>query len=157
MYKIQNKPQVEQTSDPSMYPQRSFKDKSCRSCGKTFSPKAPSHHYCSQECADDGLTTAYLKRTYGITSTDYKTMLEAQDHKCGVCGSEGFTMKKEHKVKLVVDHDHETGEVRGLLCHNCNRALGLFHDDPEALMKAIKWVTKKHSTVFADTTDDVFG
>ena len=144
MYKMHNKSQEEQTATPDKYPQKTFKDKSCKNCCTLFSPKAPSHLYCSQECADEGITTAYLKRTYGITYKDYNELLKAQNHKCGICGGEGFTMKEEHKVKLVVDHDHLTRKVRGLLCHNCNRALGLLHDDVESLNKAIDWVSETH-------------
>jgi len=139
-----NKKQKDQTASPDKYPQGYFKEKPCKKCGTMFSPKAPSHLYCSQECADDSIVTAYLKKNYGITIDDYRDMLDKQDHKCGICGGEGFTMKEEHKVKLVVDHDHQTGNVRGLLCHNCNRALGLFHDDPKALNKAIDWVSETH-------------
>ena len=45
-----------------------------------------------------------------------------------------------HTGCLVVDHDHKTGKVRGLLCHNCNRALGLLHDDQELMQKASEYV-----------------
>ena len=132
--------QKDQTATPDKYPQGFFKDKPCRRCGTVFSPNAPSHLYCSQECADDAIVTSYLKKKYDIAIEDYKRMLEEQDHKCGICGGEGFTMAEHHRVKLVVDHDHTTGRVRGLLCHNCNRALGLLHDDVDALNKAIEWI-----------------
>jgi len=63
---------------------------------------------------------------------------------CWICEGEGFTMHKnvEGSAKLVVDHDHKTNEVRGLLCHNCNRALGLLQDDVGNLQKAIEYLTK---------------
>ena len=100
-------------------------------CGTLFSPCAPSHLYCSQQCADKSYTERYLKRTYGMSHEDYMRLLEKQGHKCAICGGEGFVMDTQrHKVKLVVDHDHNTGAIRGLLCHNCNRALGLLHDKP---------------------------
>ncbi len=49
-------------------------------------------------------------------------------------------MADHHEAKLMVDHDHTTGEVRGLLCHNCNRAIGLLREDPERLRRAIEYL-----------------
>lgn len=132
--------QEKMTAKPSKYPQKYFKEKECRECGTKFKPQAPSHHYCSSECGKKGKTSAYLKRNYGIDLDTYYGLLRVQDNKCGICKGEGFTMAKHHELKLVVDHDHETGKVRGLLCHNCNRALGLLKDDKKALLRAIVWV-----------------
>lgn len=52
-------------------------------------------------------------------------------------------MSSNHKMKLVVDHCHATGHVRGLLCHNCNRALGLLKDSEQALQRALKYLQAK--------------
>ena len=128
------------TAAPDKYPQGFFKDKPCRTCGETFSPIAPSHLHCSDDCALSAQTTAYLKRTYGITYDDYHSMLNAQNRYCKICGGEGFVMTGHHKLKLVVDHCHATGAVRGLLCHNCNRALGLLKDDVQTLNNAIAYL-----------------
>lgn len=140
-YAVRNKPQAEYTASPEKYPQGRFKDKPCRRCGVTFAPKAPSHFYCGADCAVDGVTSAYLRRNYGISVDEYRAMLEHQKGRCALCDGEGFLMNPAtHKVRLVVDHCHATGKVRGLLCHNCNRALGLFHDDTTALRKAIDYL-----------------
>lgn len=144
MYSLRNRPQSEQTADPSKYPNLYFKDKQCKKCSKVFSPKAPSHLYCSDECANISLQDAYLKRNYGITLDIYLKMCKEQNDKCYLCNGEGFVMDKtKHKLKLVVDHDHKTGKVRKLLCHNCNRALGLFKDNPDVLNKAAIYVEEK--------------
>lgn len=140
MYAMENLSKDKQTADPKKYPQGYFKPKACKMCNNEFTPKAPSEHYCSDGCKDRGLTNAYLKRTYDITIGDYEQMLEDQKHLCKLCGNEGFTMGKHHKVKLVVDHCHVVGHVRGLLCHNCNRALGLLKDDTSVLEKAIHYL-----------------
>lgn len=141
MYAMKNKSSDEFTAAPEKYPQKHFKPKPCRLCGTTFEPQAPSHLYCSDRCAERALSSAYLKRTYGITLDDYEAMLEEQNHRCKICGSEGFVMDKDrHKIKLVVDHCHETGAVRGLLCHNCNRALGLLKDSTDTLKSAIAYL-----------------
>ena len=68
---------------------------------------------------------SYLKRTYGLTPDAYDSMLIGQGGVCAGCGS----LPPEGK-NLFVDHNHTTGEVRGLLCNNCNRAVGNMHDDP---------------------------
>lgn len=67
------------------------------------------------------------RRMYGITIDDYERMLRAQNGQCAICGSSnpGGGYKN-----FAVDHNHTTGEVRGLLCTRCNRGLGLFKDDP---------------------------
>lgn len=136
-----NKTKAEQTADPSKYPQGYFKDKPCRCCKKPFKPQAPSELYCSDLCKDKGIMNAYLKRTYGISFRTYRLMLEDQKGLCKICGSEGFIMNKDrHKMKLVIDHCHTTGKVRGLLCHNCNRALGLFQDSTDNLKRAIDYL-----------------
>lgn len=120
------------------YPNPYFKEKICKTCGGVFTPKAPSQLYCSKDCRGK---TAYYERNYGITERDYRVMLEEQNHKCYLCGSEGFLIgKNNHSEKLAVDHCHATGKVRKLLCHNCNRALGLMKDNPVLLRLAADYV-----------------
>ncbi len=105
-----------------------------------FQPETPANLTCSTECASRLFQSHSLKRRYGITLETYEQMLEDQDHLCKVCGSEGFPLAEHHKAKLVVDHCHETGKIRGLLCHNCNRALGLFRDSTLTLTRAIEYL-----------------
>ena len=156
MYAIKNKPQSAMTASPDKYPQRSFKNKACRNCGTMFSPVAPSHLYCCQECADVGLNSAYLRRNYGMDVNRYKEMLKEQNGVCKVCHKEGFVMAEHHKMKLVVDHCHETGTIRGLLCHNCNRALGLFQDSVENLSNAVNYL-KGATTIPQGSTSQAIG
>jgi hypothetical protein len=68
-----------------------------------------------------------LKREYGITQADFDRLAESQAHKCAICGRE---------KKLAVDHCHETGRIRGLLCTSCNALLGWLGDQPEAVARA---------------------
>lgn len=62
-------------------------------------------------------------------------LVERQNNKCGICGEEFTNYSNVH-----IDHDHETGLVRGLLCKQHNRGLGFFKDDWELLEKASKWI-----------------
>lgn len=142
MYLSRNKPRSEQTATPKKYPQGYFRVKGCRECAADFAPSAPSALYCSDLCAGRGLQSRYLERNYGISLNDYLQRLNAQRRRCRLCGGEGFTMAEHHQLKLVVDHCHSTGRVRGLLCHNCNRALGLLRDDPATLRRAISYLSK---------------
>jgi len=75
-----------------------------------------------------------LKIKYGITLDEFNEMLKVQDGGCAICGS-APTPKDTH-----VDHDHETGVVRGILCRSCNLGLGNFGDDTEIMSKAIKYL-----------------
>lgn len=68
-------------------------------------------------------------------------MKTSQNQKCQLCGSEGFLIgNNNHSEKLAVDHCHKTGKVRSMLCHNCNRALGLLMDDPHLMRRAAEYV-----------------
>jgi hypothetical protein len=82
-----------------------------------------------------------LKRHFGLTPAEYDAMLLAQGGMCAICGAAPFEGAKRHPV----DHDHETGTVRGILCGRCNRALGLFQDDREILTRAIAYLTRSSS------------
>ena len=79
-----------------------------------------------------------LKRLYGITLNEYNEMLEEQDHKCATCST---TDPGGKHGKFMVDHDHKTGKVRGLLCKNCNIALGLVNDDTDLIQKMINYLS----------------
>jgi hypothetical protein len=76
-------------------------------------------------------------RKYGITVDEFNTLFEHQGGKCAVCGYSDMTQKKMFPH---VDHDHETGKVRGLLCSNCNMAIGKMKDSPELLLKAAEYI-----------------
>ncbi len=81
----------------------------------------------------------YMKK-YGITLADYNELLEAQGGKCAICG---ITREEcNDKRALPVDHDHETGQVRGILCHSCNRAIGLLKDSPKNLRQAADYLER---------------
>lgn len=122
------------------YPNGHFRKKPCRYCEEEFQPTAPSHLYCSDECAENGVIQRHYMKSYGLKYEEVKELREEQGHLCAICGEEGFMMNKRVKSALNVDHDHKTGEVRGMLCHNCNRALGLFRDSVERLKSAIAYL-----------------
>ena len=80
------------------------------------------------------------KRYYGLSVEDTAAMLEAQQHKCGICACEihdGFD-------GFCVDHDHASGRIRGLLCRKCNVLLGMAGDRPEVFAAAIAYLEGQH-------------
>jgi hypothetical protein len=84
-----------------------------------------------------GQTKTYHRMSrYGLSEDAYYAMLEAQNYKCALCKS----TDPKRKQGFVVDHDHETGRIRGLLCHSCNIALGMLGDDITGLKRAVKYL-----------------
>ena len=77
-----------------------------------------------------------LKRLYGITLQEYQVLLDAQNGVCAVCGEPPQGKRKF----LAVDHDHETGQIRGLLCTTCNVGLGALRDSLELLHAALAYL-----------------
>jgi hypothetical protein len=77
------------------------------------------------------------EKTLGVTEQQYWDMYHKQGGRCGICQARLYS--KRYK-RFAVDHNHSTGEIRGLLCGNCNTGLGLFKDCPTALSRAIDWV-----------------
>jgi len=79
-----------------------------------------------------------LRFHYGMTVEQYDALLEEQEGVCAICRSECKSGRH-----LAVDHDHETRENRGLLCANCNTAVGLMEDNPDLLIAAAKYLNAR--------------
>ena len=78
------------------------------------------------------------ERLYGMAYGDYERLLREQGGVCAIC------KRNPHDHALPVDHSHVTGEVRGLLCHSCNRAIGLLGDDPKRVQAAADYLSKNN-------------
>lgn len=81
-----------------------------------------------------------LQRKFGITQEQYEAMLEAQGGVCKICLQEERKARHGVIMALAVDHDHETGKIRGLLCNNCNLGIGKFSDNVVYLFSAIDYL-----------------
>ena len=77
-----------------------------------------------------------LKRAYGITVEEYDALLELQGGVCAICGN------PPDRSRLSVDHNHSTGQIRGLLCNSCNVGIGHFRDSQDLLAKASEYLDK---------------
>ena len=95
----------------------------------------------SQEKRTRYMAAYKRKQRYGVTSEEYDAILKDQDGCCAICGSDNPRHKTKSEFDL--DHCHATGAIRGVLCSPCNRALGLFQDDPEVLQRAIDYLKRR--------------
>lgn len=77
-------------------------------------------------------------RKYGLTKHDYEKLLAFQKGRCAICNR--LPLEVSTRENLVVDHDHETNKVRGLLCHVCNAAIGLLQDRIDILLAAADYL-----------------
>lgn len=114
----------------------------CRACGETkpigsfyvckngyyYSYCDACHTALSKERGYGWQRRYNLKRKYGMTPEQHEALAAQQNHVCAICGQANIG-----GYPLVVDHDHQTGEVRGLLCFCCNRMLGQAHNSPRVL------------------------
>jgi Recombination endonuclease VII len=121
--------------------------RSCGFCGAAIPPAKRRRgpvSYCDRSCkakawvAGGGNAIAarkwYFKERYGLTPEQVEEMAAAG---CGVCGTTNWNGRH---ARPHVDHDHQTGKVRGILCSECNTGLGKFKDDPDLLRAAIRYV-----------------
>ena len=137
-----------------------LENRKCRTCGEEknlladfyLSRKDPtlvsSYAYECKVCTRERVTRTQdprqkrkqaLKRMYGISSEDFDKLLTEQNHCCAICGTSEPGGRYD---TFNVDHCHETGKVRGLLCKSCNIALGEFKDDIDMLKKAVVYLEK---------------
>lgn len=115
----------------------------CDTCKCTYTHWHYSSKFCSKECyhksvyrrwQKKGINKSYaLDRLYGLSQDQYARMILEQEGKCFLC-------ETVPKTTLCVDHDHETGLVRKLLCRSCNMALGLVKDNPKTIAKMFDYV-----------------
>lgn len=110
------------------------KDGKCPRCKKCDATARRKWSKNNPERSRESSRRRNLLCKYGITVEEYEELLRKQKDVCGIC--EG----KSSDRNLAVDHDHTTGRVRGLLCNNCNRALGLFQDSRDILQKALDYI-----------------
>jgi len=119
----------------------------CKVCGKMFIPALLHQATCSLKCwcvnysrrrvNHSRLTSLRVK--YGMTMQDYQDLVKKQDGRCAICGNLPQGRCKGDR-ELHVDHDHQSNKIRGLLCMDCNLALGGFHDNAQSLRQAVGYL-----------------
>lgn len=118
-------------------PENNLRRGSCATC---HSKRAREWIAANPERARATSRRRLLREKYGLNTEQYDALLEAQGGCCACCGSTEPRGKGEQT--FAVDHDHETGQLRGILCHPCNRAIGLLGDTAEGVRKALLYLTQ---------------
>jgi len=92
-----------------------------------------------------GIWRRVLNYYHGITPEDYDEMLDAQNGVCAICGKQETAVNNTGKTvkRLAVDHDHDTGAIRGLLCTRCNTAIGCLLEDEEIILGALSYIRER--------------
>lgn len=116
-----------------------YRRKSCKSCRRaSFSA------WSKTESGKATKRRGVIMRHYGLTEHEYVAMHEGQGGVCAICSR---PETKKHRdgstLRLSIDHDHVTGEVRGLLCQKCNVGLGSFEDNQASLLLAVEYLRKQ--------------
>ena len=88
---------------------------------------------------DYGRQRGWKRAGIKLTPKEYDVIYNKQEGKCDICGKHQTKQKK----KLAVDHDHDTGQVRGLLCNRCNLGISWFEDDPDWVVNAVDYLDKE--------------
>lgn len=119
------------------YSSATSKDRLYPRCKDCDSKARQQWHRRNPERAKASGRNRHIKSVYGITTEDYNLILSKQNNVCAICSKEETA---KGKFKLAIDHCHETNSIRGLLCNKCNRALGLFGENPDVIQRAKDYV-----------------
>lgn len=103
----------------------------CKECSRKIAEEQNKKNSMSGKTREDG-----LRRRFNIGVEEYDELFRSQDFKCAICKRE----KKESEANFHVDHDHVTNKVRGILCGQCNRAIGAFKDDWRVVIDALRYL-----------------
>ena len=129
-------------------------------CSYCEAPVENSRKYCSDECMREmnafkssaryhwnkeykentrqAAVGSQLQRKFGLSTEKYIEMLEKQNYRCAICGRH----QEELERRMAVDHNHDTGKNRELLCNNCNLGIGHLRDEPALIRKAAEYLEK---------------
>jgi hypothetical protein len=126
------------------------KERRCTLCGELKpierftknSLRAIGYDYTCRACDRKKAKQKNIVRNFGITLQMFRKLEAEQGGGCAICGRKETRRRRGKAVRLSVDHDHKTGQIRGLLCTTCNTALGLMNDDTKRLRRAAEYLDK---------------
>lgn len=112
--------------------------------------RAAAHTKAYRERHPDRHLDQKLRSKYGISLAEYQALHEAQEGRCAICRRPETRTVRGRVQRLSVDHCHQTGRIRGLLCHTCNLTIGKFQDSVELLLAAAHYLGWQESTSEGD-------
>jgi len=83
-----------------------------------------------------------MKNKFGMTPSDYEVMLNSQNGCCAICGKHHTEFNVKNKTRLCIEHNHQTGKIRGLVCVKCNSVIGFANDNIQVLENAIEYLKR---------------
>lgn len=127
-------------------------DRKCIECDMSYVAYAWNSKYCSKKCLyrvkrrsvkskpsyEMMARRSNLRQKFGMTLEDYDLMLQNQNFRCAICNIHHSELSR----RMAVDHDHQTGRIRGLLCIECNRGIGALKDSVYLLEKAHEYLER---------------
>jgi len=129
----------------------------CKSCGSIrqrakYTPERERRYRANRYRADpDYKVKQHLSHNYGITLDQYEALLAKQNGICAICGTDK-PGNRPSATRFHIDHCHSTGEIRGLLCGNCNAGIGRFADSPIRLEAAARYLQESNTGIYAKRT-----
>jgi hypothetical protein len=133
-----------------------MRTKTCPKCGeekaiddfyfqrRTCKPCVREHQQRFRDADPDYNRNRNLQRRYGIDVEEYRNLIADHNFACGICKVEiPETIAYKGKRSGVVDHNHETGDIRGILCQKCNLVLGHARENTDILYRAIVYLSER--------------
>ena len=108
-----------------------------RRCNICDGESNKAYYQSKHESEPEYYQNQHLKTRFGITLADYDKMAEIQNGVCAICSESEV---RKDRARLSIDHNHETGKIRALLCDRCNRLIGIAKEDIILLNKVIKYL-----------------
>lgn len=110
----------------------------CRKCDNARQLKYRKNYPNTSRYSKDRLKSYQVKAAFGITYEEWVKLMESRGWACEICGRETESSGRT----LAIDHDHSTGDIRGVLCQRCNCAIGLLSENDETLRSAIDYLNR---------------
>lgn len=130
--------------DNAFYTRKTNHDGLRTECKRCHSAIGKSNYIKNKKRIDKKILQGHLRRSYGISLDNWNELFVRQNGVCAICKKPEtrFSNKSRTTQRLCVDHDHNTNQVRGLLCHRCNSTIGLMEENTDRLSGILEYLNK---------------